>query len=791
MVGRSLQGVNGALGKRPLVWAGLLAVAGVVLSFIPLFDVLGYDYAFALGLGTAVAAVDVGHGVVAAARRAGRPLRLPQLLALALAGGLGLLVLPLLIALGNALRVRNCNLAAGLAFYALLPVGTALFAAPAGMLCGLWLRRGGRVVAFLLPLVSVLWTLGRLYVDPAVFAFDPFGGYFPGPIYDEALRPPGRLLLFRVANLVWIGGALALCALGRLALRDRRESSAAYTPPPSGRRITLLASVACVLVIASVTLFVKRGPLGFHVTEGYLRRVLGRETRSAHFVVRSDPHAGETANDRALVVRDLEFRYQQLARILGATPATPITVFLFPSSEAKKQLVGAGGTLYAKPWKREIFVQAERFPARKLRHEMAHVFAGAFGDPLFGVSLAWRLPWPRLASGLIEGTAEAADFGDPDGRSTVHQEARAMIAAGLAPPLAQVMGAGFTALAGARAYTIAGSFTHFLLASRGAERLRAIYRSGGDFEAVYGTGLAALEKEWRAFLETQPVDQRERARAQERFRRPAIFQKVCARELAARVQTAHEVLYSEPEEAVALLDSVCADDPHEPLYRLDLADARAAAGEPDKALAVAAAVEGDETMTAPLRERAANVAASLHYHAGRFAEAAAAVERALGFATDDGDQRTGLARRRALRDEESRRTLGRVLFGESPTRGVDAGLVVFLIETFARRFPDEALGPYLLGRQLAWRDPALALPPLEVACPLAGAAPRPVPLEPVFLRECHRLVGETAFRAGDFARSRLALERSKADAATEAERLRATDFLERLAWEERRVRDAP
>jgi hypothetical protein len=164
------------------------------------------------------------------------------------------------------------------------------------------------------------------------------------------------------------------------------------------------------------------------------------------------------------------------------------------------------------------------------------------------------------------------------------------------------------------------------------------------------------------------------------------------------------------------------------------------------------------------------------------------VERALTFATEDGDQRTGLARKRALRDPEARGTLGRVLFGESPTRGTDPGLVIFLIEDFARRFPDEALGPYLLGRQLAWRDPALALTPLEAACPLAGTRPRPVALDPLFLRECHRLVGETAFRAGEFTRSRLALDRLKADAATEAERLRAGDFLERLAWEEARVR---
>ena len=62
-----------------------------------------------------------------------------------------------------------------------------------------------------------LWSLLRLYRDPPVFAFDPFGGYFPGPIYDEALRPPATLLVFRLVNLVWIATAVAigLAAVGR------------------------------------------------------------------------------------------------------------------------------------------------------------------------------------------------------------------------------------------------------------------------------------------------------------------------------------------------------------------------------------------------------------------------------------------------------------------------------------------------------------------------------------------------------------------------------------------------
>jgi hypothetical protein len=765
--------VTARLGIRVLVWGAVLAAAGLGLCFVPLFDVLGFDYAFAIGLLTALAAVDIGHGAVAAARRGGEPLSLGPVLLTGLVGTLAVLVLPLVFSLLNGLRVRNCNLAAGFAFYTLLPVATALYAAPAGVLAGLAFPRRGRLIAYLIPVGSVIWSLTRLYFDPPVFVFDPFGGYFPGPIYDEALRPPERLLHFRLANLLWIGTAVAVAA----AVRRLRQ-------PGRGRYIA--GALAAVLLTASLLVFARRGTLGFHVDTDRLVQVLKRETRSAHFVVHSDPTSDGTPEDRELVMRDLEFRFDQLVRILGAQPKLPITIYLFPNATVKKDLVGAGGTLYAKPWNQEVFIQAERFPARRLRHELVHVFASAFGDPIFGVSLAWRLPFPRLASGLIEGIAEAADYGDPWGRSTVHQEARAMIAARLAPPLAKVVGAGFSTVSGPRAYTLAGSFTHFLLATRGPEKLKAIYRSGGDFAGVYGQSLEALEPEWRAFVGKQPLDRREQERARERFRRPAIFQKICARELAARVQEARGRLYSQPEDAVSLLRSVCQDDPDEPSYRLDLADALAAAGLTDATVREAGAVENDPTSTLPLRSRAAQISATTLYHAGRFADARAALERGLQLVTDDAEQRNAQARLRALQDETSRNTLGRVLFGDSPLRGTDPGLVVFLIDRFARAFPDEALGPYLLGRQITYRDPGLSLELLEAACPLAGGKSMARPLTPLFAKECHGLVAEAAFRAGDLERSRTALERLIQDADSVAERLRNQDMLERLEWEKQR-----
>ena len=776
MLGGAFRAVNACLGKRALIWAAGAAVLAIILNFVPLFDLLGYDFSFAMGLLAALASVDLGAGVVQLARRRGQ-VCVPRAFVTAAAASAALLVLPLLLSLANAARVRNCNVAGGLAFFALLPLASALYGAGAGVLAATLFPRRGRLVAFLLPALSVAWTLWRLYVDPAVFAFDPFGGYFPGPIYDEAMRVPLRLVGYRGVNMLWLA-----CALTIVHAASPASASGTIVPTWAPRRWRRGPALLGLLLLApSVALYAARGSLGFHVRKTDLLRVLDGERHSNRIVLRY-PLAGSTPADLALTMEDLEFRYDQLRDILGVEPAGPITVYQFPNAETKKALVGAATTLYAKPWTREIFVQAAPFPSTRLRHEMAHVFAGAFGDRLFGVALAvrWKgpLPLPRLASGLIEGVAEAADFTDPDGGSTTHQEAAAIVADGRAPPLAEVIGAGFSALSGPRAYVLAGTFCRFLYDTRGGERLRALYRSAGDFAGVYGQPLAALETEWRRFLATQPMSAEQRARAREQFRRPAIFKKVCAREQAARVSEARALLGAAPARAARLLSEACHDDPVEPTLKVELAQALAATGDAARALAALGTVARDGNATAPVRARAANVAAAIHFHQGDFDNARASLRQVLTDATDEGERRTATAKLRALDDEPARRTLGRALYGDDVAGDIDPVLLFHLIAEFARLHPDERLGPYLVGRQLATRDPQLSLPYLRASLEGTGG----VPLTWDFRREAERLVMLAAFRLGDLARSAAAADWLRANAGDEAERLRANDFLARIAW---------
>jgi hypothetical protein len=790
MLDRARQAVNalraravGRFGARTLVWGALLAALALVLDFVPLYDLLGYDFSFALGLAAALGGVDIGHGVLVRARRASGqagsgPLGRPELARVfGRAGRLaaGTLIAPLLLSLANAARVRNCSLAAGLGFFALLPVATILYAAPAGVLAGLVAPRRGRALAFAIPLGSIVWTLLRLYRDPPVFAFDPFGGFFPGPIYDEALRPPLSLLLFRVANLVWIGTAIVIAIAARGGGLDPR------------RWCRGLRAAAVPLLATSIALHALGGVFGFHVGRADLERTLDRTLTTEHFLVHYAAGT-KSAAELALTGEDLEFRYQQLRETLGVEPLAPITLWDFPNAEVKKALVGAGHTLYAKPWTREMFMQGERFPSPRLRHELAHVFAGRFGDPLLGVSLAWRLwgplPHPVLAMGLVEGIAEAADAGNPEGDATIHQEAAAMIAANLAPPLAAVVGAGFSTLAGARAYTIAGSFSAFLLATRGADKLRALYRSAGNFTDVYRTPLRDLEREWRQFLAKQPVSTRQRAQASEEFRRPAIFKRVCARELGARIVEARAVLRSDPVRAVALLQSTCHDDPGEPLYRLALAQAQAAAGDLASARGVLGRLELDGDLTVPLRAAAENLAAEIDFAARDFGNAEVHQRRAIELAATEAERRLAYAKLQGLSGAGARATLGRVLLGDDLTATEsDPVLTFYLLFEYARLFPTDRLGPYLIGRQLLARDPARALPHLQRACSDQEIAepPQLQALPSELARECRRMIAEAAYRVGDFPRAREALAHLATD-TTEADRLRALDMRARVDW---------
>ena len=361
-----------------------------------------------------------------------------------------------------------------------------------------------------------------------------------------------------------------------------------------------------------------------------------------------------------------------------------------------------------------------------------------------------------------------------------------MIAAGLAPPLAAVVGAGFTH-AGGRARLHDGRLVLRLPARHAAapSRCARLYRSAGNFTDVYRMPLADLEREWRAFLAQQPLTPA-RARPRERGLPPPrhLQAGLRARARGARRRGArHRARRPGPRASRCSRRPAATIPPSRPTSSRS-PRREALAGERARALARLGRLEVDGEVTAA---------------AARPGGLAGGRDRLLRRRLRQRRGRAGPRRRAGRRPRptagrrwrssaaspiaSARDTLGRALFGDELGRaGADPVLTFFFIQEYARLLPTDALGPYLVGRQLLGRDPARALPYLSRACgdETPPSTLRPLPVE--FLRECRRMTADAAYRTGDFGRARAALERLAADASGEADRLRALDMRARVDW---------
>lgn len=848
---------------------------GVGLCLVPLFNVLGYESCLVLAILASVAGVRQGvrqvlrgrgsRGVLRAAKSgsppSGRPGRRGQsgsgqiraedadaapfstVLGLYLRGVLGvmaLLTLPLSLLLLNGLRVRNCNVTAGLAFFAMMPLASAACGVFVGVHAGLLTRTRARayLVGLLIPLASLLWSLFRFAASPAIFSYDPFFGYYPGALYDEDIQITGAFFAARALHGATILAGLFLCALLldgeslglRLGGAEPRSTRVVRRGHEHTGRIGVLFGLLLAGALA-LALFLSAARLGERGDVPTLQRQLSAELRTPHFVLRYQP-GGAVARDIRLLAREHELRYQQLQQTLGVEPtwrapwllralgiapqvttdAPRVVSYLFDSVEDKRRLMGAAWTYIAKPWRREMYLHHEGWPHPVLRHELAHIFAGAAGDRLLHLAMHYGVPQP----GLIEGIAVAADWrasGDLD----AHQTVRAMRQAGLEPPLAAVFGLGFYRVPASRAYVLAGSFCRFLLDRQGPAPLLAAYRRGGspaDFAAAYGTPFAQLETDWRAFIEQQPLQSNERDVAHDRLRRPAVFHKVCAHELATRKQQARQAAArGDVEYALQLLTSICREDPDEPQHQAERLEFLLQAERFDEAQQVAEGLLSHPRRTTVLEARAAARLGDLAVLRGqldaartRYREAAArpdsegasrqiaaklavlgtdaavpASQTAQPGAAAEPDQAVGIPERAAVLPVV-RDAILRVLVGEPlarrtqrlrPADGHSDVLAVYLLRDAIQAQPEHGLSHYILGRLLYERG---AYDEAQAELGLAMDAGLP---DGRFVDQALLLRGQAALLAGRATEAVQFFSALRARASSGAKRLEAEDMLDR------------
>jgi tetratricopeptide (TPR) repeat protein len=491
---------------------------------LPLFGQPGLELALGVSALLTVGGMALGATAVAEVRKPPR-LRVPRVepsgpgtavwtaIAAAFLLGASAAALPFFAAVALTLATTPCSPWAQAIVYPLLVLPTALLAASTGVFARTLFpgRMGTLAVCLALLLSSLAWTVWPIAVGPQVFAYNFYLGWFPGPLYDEALHVSGALMWFRLESVLW---AVLLALAATLLFLPTGHTQA-------GRGRGLPAFVAVLLAIALLELHAV--DLGFRSSEAHVQQVLGGRGETAHAELFFPAEKPEEQLDR--LRRDVEFRWEQVAQFLGGAPSGKVRLYLFRSPEEKERLVGASGTQFTKGL--ALYLNDAPFPNPVLEHELVHALASRFGKGPWGATVRFGI---IPVMGVVEGVAEAPQ--QTRGDLTLHEWAAGMRREKLMPDIRELFRpAGFYLSAPDRAYTAAGSFIRWLRDSYGPAKLQALL-AHADFQGVYGQPLDTLAGEWERMLDAIQLDDRSVNRAFSRFRQGSVFARACAREVA-------------------------------------------------------------------------------------------------------------------------------------------------------------------------------------------------------------------------------------------------------------------
>ncbi|MBL8717038.1 MAG: hypothetical protein JNL79_13635 [Myxococcales bacterium] len=694
--------------RARLVASALVAAAGLGLGFLPLFAGPGYEHAIATGLhvptvAAIVAALEGYHAgrlrAESPADRVARGMRLGALLA----------AIALATALVHGLRVGMCDPWGGFVTFALGPgLGSVLGGGAGAVACLVAGRRRWLAVSIagLTPLTTALVAGLWFYFSPAVFAYDPYVGFFSGTLYDEVVDAGGPLLTYRAGTLATL---VALVGVSRHLARDADTGRLWLPSAPIVGGLAAIASLALVLSGTS---------LGHRSTSASIAATLGGRLSGPRCDV-VFPRATAKV-DADLLLRDCEEELAMVEARLGARGPERVTAFFFHDAEQKRRLMGAAETYVAKPWRKEVYLQMSAYPHPVLGHELAHVVAGAFGAGPFRVA-GGLFPNP----GLVEGIAV---FASPDrDELTPLQWARAMRDLELLPPLSRTFGGGFLAQNSSLAYTVAGAFVGHLYERGQGAAVRAWY-GGARFDAAFGVSFAAAEAAFRASLDAVTLPPEAFAVAKARFSRPAIWGRRCPH-VVERLRDEAERCRDEGDlaGAEAHFRALLRLDVADPAARVDLAKIAGLRGDLVGLAAQLRLLVDDPRTPTTHRNRVREALGDLALRAGRLEEAAALYDAARAEVLDDDAARTLDVKRFAATSVTRAQLFGRLLAARfGPKDGKDdrdAAMLAVAAASARDGDPIEGtLARYLVARKLvddkAWDEASallLALDPSQLA----------------------------------------------------------------------------
>lgn len=480
--------------------------------FVPLTNTVGYEFSFVQSAISVLLAPFVLRGGVERSPWQ-RFAELSAILA-------GLIVASGAIGFANAVFVRNCAPLEGVGWLAVQAIASVPLTAALWILCcRLGASFRGRVAwYFSLVSASVVASGGWLATQPPLVVYDAFFGFFSSSFYDESIASWASHIPFRAMTT-----SAAIAWVGLLAWESNKS------------RRSLLSSV----VALGVLLFcvAQKGELNIARSRTWTQEFLGGFVRTPHFDIYYDASLMRD-EDLVQLIADHESRYEELKAFWNIEPPLPLKSYIYGSRERRAEAMGSRNTMIARIWLREMHLVWSGPTDGLLAHEMSHLFLHDAGHGPLRLA-AWKGVFPLM--GLVEGSASAAAWEADE--LTEHGWAAAILRLGLVESPAQTLGAsGFWSSNSGVVYTLWGSFSRWLIESRGGPELYLRAYKAGDFASAYGESLEDLLSDWESYLSNLPIAEELVNEAALRFGRPTIFQRECARALAKIESDAREAI---------------------------------------------------------------------------------------------------------------------------------------------------------------------------------------------------------------------------------------------------------
>lgn len=460
-------------------------LGGCILAFIPVIRDFHLETAIFVSVIMAFTAAWVGH-----TENNSYTTKLALIFALQI-------VLSLPVFLFSLFQV--CVSVDGILFQALIPGTTIAFVLALSSFLRSLTSKARRIhTVLVIVFLAIIPPIIALKTLPHLFLFNIIWGWFPGPIYDEAVTI--------VASLYWHRLFVVLFSSLLMVLSFRTSAVRRF-----------MAAIIALLMILHVF---KWNEFGIIQTKSHIESTLGGRVESDNFILVYDI---DSISDEELIYWLFwhEFHYSDLQKMLLIEPnEKKITSFLYKDGWQKQIHTGARRTSYVPVWNKLDQLHIDRQTgAAVLRHELVHVILKQNANPLIGAS---------YKIGLTEGVAVA--YEDPRYKRMTNAEL--IVNSSFDPDFEYLNKVfsyfGFYSGRPAVNYAVSGSFIEFILNERYIDEFKCSYRKN-SIQACLGAEYLNLFEGWKTHLSTVPVDSAYQTYATALFSRESLFEKKCAR----------------------------------------------------------------------------------------------------------------------------------------------------------------------------------------------------------------------------------------------------------------------